>query len=79
MRNVDSASYGLLAEILRMEASVMPRLPLLLTFFKPEASTTAADALRSTARISRLSALVAVRSDQRTEPPYFFKRKKGSL
>jgi hypothetical protein len=28
-----------------MEASVMPRLPLLLTFFKPEASTTAADAL----------------------------------
>jgi hypothetical protein len=29
-----------LTEILQMEASVMPRLPLLLTFFKPEASTT---------------------------------------
>jgi hypothetical protein len=28
-----------------MEASIMPRLPLVLTVFKPEASTTAADAL----------------------------------
>lgn len=55
----------------------MPRLPLLLTFFKPEASTTLPMRFAQPPGFPRRSALVAVRSDQRTEPPYFFKRKKG--